>query len=1264
MPHADEKVAIPPSVIGEFQVDGSKPRGAGVPWNRHAGGKMLVGLPEVRRKAVGSVHDTVTQRILKANGVTKITKKAKEKKAVVIPPGPGMLVAPGAPPTAVAAPPAQPPPTLAGLPAGVGRQKPPTLAPAIEVEDTRTGGCCGLFGGRAPPPRSPALADIKGDTGGGAGPGAGSGGSALGSGAAGSSTSPAGAAARPITASSRGAPSLYDSTFRQANQSIKRGPQSARTRSGGARARSAGSEGGVSNWGDVEEGEFEELQELDEDDEDDLLDDHDPREDEVTALGPGSSRQTTATGEGGEGLQATSVGPSRAGTAKSLALSTYTVASSKAPTKSILKSATSKREQSSNGAAGAHSVDGRVSNGGGAPGGATPSMRVSAGGGGAHLLYGDVASSGGGGGGGGGMVPPGYAPSASALRSDCLNPAVATRPPSELLFGSTPPMGAGLSFVTGGGGGGLFGAAFGGGGSGGGYAPPPAARLSGAGAGGSGSPMGGGAAAAADAAAMAPGAGAASLSAATAARPGNNMMVSAEQLLDMLMAQGKITEDDVQGVMGLGMQQHQQHQQHQPPAGSSLPPPPPQTPQLQAAASVAGAIGPNPFASGGSGSGGQPQTHSCPGHSPGHSATDVPQLMAGQPAPAAAASGAATGGAGPRAVAGTGPGSGLAAHGSLQRDSASRVRFGANQQMGQVPPPGSRQLTHSNSGGPGDLPPPVALPPVASHAVSESVMAASPSGDGGGGSAAGLAAPAPLQGAAQGDLRVRFIDETGMRTGGDAGGEVGSPRVPHSPSKTPPGAMTPMEIGPGPGYNPQSLLSAASAALAQPLAASSAAGLPPSPPRAGPGGEGLATAASSAGGLGHGGGGGARITLSPYTAGSALLAGQPHPQPHPVSAGGAASAARDAHPLPPPLGLGGVGRAGDGTGVLQLRISGGLSPMPTHTHAYGHSSKAPAGFDAAAAAALASPSPPAQQVGHMVAQGVAPPQGPSPMRLTTSGAYAGGPGGVGAGTGGAVLRHNTSGGSGGSASIRVASAGSVASGSTTRSGYVSGQVTGAGGARDAAPAREPSAFGKKVSEAAAAAAAVAAAAGGSTGGGGGMGAVERLAALKLQSHMRGGASAGGASQDGTHGIPGLDGSRPRQPHAGAGSSSKHAGSRSGGGGGAGSSWMSDGGAGNAYHQSRAQAAPQQQHQQQHHQQQHQQGPQAPAPSRPNGGRSVRWTAAVVYEIDPGEVEDVAGRGSNQNAKGGAGVQAAAAGGRGGGASAAADGAGGRGGGWI
>lgn len=310
--------------------------------------------------------------------------------------------------------------------------------------------------------------------------------------------------------------------------------------------------------------------------------------------------------------------------------------------------------------------------------------------------------------------------------------------------------------------------------------------------------------------------------------------------------------------------------------------------------------------------------------------------------------------------------------------------------------------------------------------------------------------------------------------------------------------MTPMEIGPGPGYNPQSLLSAASAALAQPLAASSAAGLPPSPPRAGPGGEGLATAASSAGGLGHGGGGGARITLSPYTAGSALLAGQPHPQPHPVSAGGAASAARDAHPLPPPLGLGGVGRAGDGTGVLQLRISGGLSPMPTHTHAYGHSSKAPAGFDAAAAAALASPSPPAQQVGHMVAQGVAPPQGPSPMRLTTSGAYAGGPGGVGAGTGGAVLRHNTSGGSGGSASIRVASAGSVASGSTTRSGYVSGQVTGAGGARDAAPAREPSAFGKKVSEAAAAAAAVAAAAGGSTGGGGGMGAVERLAALKLQ----------------------------------------------------------------------------------------------------------------------------------------------------------------------
>lgn len=221
-------------------------------------------------QAVGSVHDTVTQRILKANGVTKITKKAKEKKAVVIPPGPGMLVAPGAPPTAVAAPPAQPPPTLAGLPAGVGRQKPPTLAPAIEVEvrftftclgfchglgnsgdgckcrhdhncrslpwfrgtvarldntatnqkaaklskcgtcayatqDTRTGGCCGLFGGRAPPPRSPALADIKGDTGGGAGPGAGSGGSALGSGAAGSSTSPAGAAARPITASSESA---------------------------------------------------------------------------------------------------------------------------------------------------------------------------------------------------------------------------------------------------------------------------------------------------------------------------------------------------------------------------------------------------------------------------------------------------------------------------------------------------------------------------------------------------------------------------------------------------------------------------------------------------------------------------------------------------------------------------------------------------------------------------------------------------------------------------------------------------------------------------------------------------------------------------------------------------------------------------------------------------------------------------------------------------------------------------------------------------
>lgn len=126
-------------------------------------------------------------------------------------------------------------------------------------------------------------------------------------------------------------------------------------------------------------------------------------------------------------------------------------------------------------------------------------------------------------------------------------------------------------------------------------------------------------------------------------------------------------------------------------------------------------------------------------------------------------------------------------HHLTRRTHAAIPRDAPPQQMGQVPPPGSRQLTHSNSGGPGDLPPPVALPPVASHAVSESVMAASPSGDGGGGSAAGLAAPAPLQGAAQGDLRVRFIDETGMRTGGDAGGEVGSPRVPHSPSKTPPG---------------------------------------------------------------------------------------------------------------------------------------------------------------------------------------------------------------------------------------------------------------------------------------------------------------------------------------------------------------------------------------------------------------------------------------------------------------------------------------------
>ncbi|KAG2450891.1 hypothetical protein HYH02_004723 [Chlamydomonas schloesseri] len=1270
--------------MGEFDNDSPKTRAGGATWSNSRGtsGELVVVLPDVKQKAIGKANETVTQRILKANGVNEITKKAKEKKAVVIPPGPGMLVAPGAPPAAPpVVQPAQPPATLAGLPPGVGRQRPPTLAPAIEVEDTRVAGCCGLFGGRAPPPRPPALVDAKGDDGRGGG-GTSSGNSAsgqVGPGAAGP-TGPAIAAARPVTASGRGAPSLFDSTFRQANQSIKRVPQSARARSASAnvaRGRSAGSDGIVSNWDDVDEGEFEELES---DEGDDLLDDHD--EDEVTALGPtGSSRQTTAAGEaaagllgGGDGPAPSSVGTSRAGTAKSLALSTYTAASSKAPTKSILKSAASKRDQGQNsgGVAGlaAVSIDGEISNGNGSgmpcttggsggasrlSGGGAPQMRISAGGTPANLIYGA-----GGGADGRGMLPPGYAPSASAPPTDYLNPTVAGPPPGELLLTPIPPIGAGLAYVTGGGVG-FYSQPVGGGAAPADWPQPPVARLSGAGAGGSGNGAAAGAVAAA--AVLAPGAGAASLSAATATRPGNNMMVTAEQLLDVLMAQGKITEHDVQGAMGMGMQQQQ-------PVASTLYPTLPQTqaPQLQAAVGVAGTAGPNPFSSGGGGSGGggsgssgggggaQPQQFISPGQSPDHSTTNAPRFMIGAPGPAAM---------GPA----LGPGPGLATHGSLHRDVHSRVRFGVNQ---VAPPPGTRQLTHSNTGGPGDLPPPVAPPAAAAAAaaVSESLMATSPCGSGGAGAGASSAvAPARAGLAVTSSQRVRFIDEAGPCAGSGGGSGVGSPLGPRSPDKTTPEAMTPVEIGPGPGYNPQGVLSAATAALGvQPAPPGAGLPAPPAAPAAtisvrtspatspsrvgGFRGE-LGMAAAAAAPPQHGtkgGSGGSRSASSPHTASSALLPGG-GPPPHPVSAGGAPL--RDPQHAPPsPLGPA-------GGGALQMRYSGGPAYMPTHTHAYGHSSKAPAGFAAAAAAALATPSPPVEKVGHMVAQGVAPPQGSSPMRITAPGAYGGGPGTAGAAGGGGsgggqALARNTSGSSNGSTCIRIGSAGSAASATTSRNGYGGGQQGTGGGAREGGPAAAaPAAAGsgaasgashlwKKVSEAATAAATLAAAAGGSVGG---MGAVERLAALKLQSHMRGGASGGGAIPDGAHGMPGADATAAKNASRGAGSN-----------------WMSDGGIGasdgHPYNHARAQDPQQQEH-----------GQGAAPAIRLNGGRSVRWTAAVVYEIDPGEVEDVANCGSNQSINSVTVGPGGGAGGHGGGAGAAEDGGGGRskggrGGGWM
>ncbi|GLI64865.1 hypothetical protein VaNZ11_008251 [Volvox africanus] len=236
------------NIIGDFE-EGSK-QNAGVSWGQRVNGNepMILGVPRAvkAQSASGGSNVTTAQRIMKANGIKMPPKRSK--------PAPVSVTAPAMVSAAAAA------------AAAASRQRQPKLAEVIE-ERPMPGCCFALFfgvGGRS----------SSGDI----GSAAGSAGGAILGGNGGGIRSPNDSGHLPspvnrsltVSNSGRGAPSVTTSSFRQANQSIKRLPQSARSRGATpSRAPSAGARNAAAatdDWDQESEGEFEELEDFNNED--------------------------------------------------------------------------------------------------------------------------------------------------------------------------------------------------------------------------------------------------------------------------------------------------------------------------------------------------------------------------------------------------------------------------------------------------------------------------------------------------------------------------------------------------------------------------------------------------------------------------------------------------------------------------------------------------------------------------------------------------------------------------------------------------------------------------------------------------------------------------------------------------------------------------------------------------------------------------------------------------------------------------------------
>ncbi|GIL45027.1 hypothetical protein Vafri_1984, partial [Volvox africanus] len=213
---------------------------------------MILGVPRAvkAQAATGGSNVTTAQRIMKANGIKLPPKRSKP--APVSVPAPAMVSA------------------AAAAAAAASRQRQPKLAEVIE-ERPMPSCCFALFFGIG----SRSGSGSGGDNSAAAGS---AGGATLG-GSGGGIRSPNDSGHLPspvnrsltVSNSGRGAPSVTTSSFRQANQSMKRVPQSARSRgpSTPSRAPSAGARNDATaadDWDQESEGEFEELEDFNNED--------------------------------------------------------------------------------------------------------------------------------------------------------------------------------------------------------------------------------------------------------------------------------------------------------------------------------------------------------------------------------------------------------------------------------------------------------------------------------------------------------------------------------------------------------------------------------------------------------------------------------------------------------------------------------------------------------------------------------------------------------------------------------------------------------------------------------------------------------------------------------------------------------------------------------------------------------------------------------------------------------------------------------------